>query len=110
MRAAQAVPLGGDGDDVGGGADEEKEEDAEGGAVVEELHEGAAQQLADLAAREDEVVDGHEGQQQDETDARQELHDAVTLAPPGQTLVPDGRQQLLAMRVSHELPTPGNTS
>ena len=71
--------------------------------MVEKLHERAPQQLADAAAREDEVVEGHEGKEEDEADAGQELHDAVPLPPSRQTLVPDGRQQLLAMRVSHEL-------
>ena len=104
VRSPHLLPVLSHGrDDVGGGADEEEEEDAEGGAVVEELHEGAPQQLSDAAAREDEVVEGHEGQQEDEADAGEELHEAVAFPPPWQALVPDGCQQLLAVWVGHKL-------
>ena len=58
--------------------------------MVEELHEGTAEKLTNLAAGEDPVVQCHEGQQQDEADTDDELGDAVSLPPARQAFVPDG--------------------
>ena len=82
LRAAAAY--------VGGGENQQEEEHAERGTVVHELHEWGAQELPDPAAREDQVVRGHDRHQADETDDDEELRCYVTLAPAGQTVVPDG--------------------
>lgn len=71
--------------------------------MVEELHEWASKELSDFTAREDPVVHGHEGKQEDEPDADEELGEAVALPPSRKSLVPDGGEELLTVRVSYKL-------
>ncbi len=88
---------------VGGGQYEQEEEDSERRRVVHELHERGPQQLAEPRVGQHQVVDGHEGHEEDEADDDEDLGEEVALAPPGEPVVPDGGEELLAVRVRDEL-------
>lgn len=71
----------------------------------EELHEGLAYELAPLTLWGDHIDHAVEREQQSHLDdLRELLHDRHP-AEPGQTVVPESGQQLLNVRVSHELST-----
>jgi len=71
--------------------------------VVHELHEGRPDESTDTTSWHQQVDSGHDGQQTYQRDDDDHFGDEVVATPAGNTGVPDGRQQLLAMRVCYEL-------
>lgn len=72
--------------------------------MVDELHEGRADEPAEPGAWEEEVRGGQHRHRGDDGQAQKHLGEAAAPPPDGETLVPDGRQQLLAVGVRHKLP------
>jgi hypothetical protein len=71
--------------------------------VVHELHEGRADDLAESGSRQDEVVHGHDGHDEDERDDDEDLSHEAAFPPAWDPFVPDGREELLTVRVGDEL-------
>ncbi len=74
-----------------------------GGWGADELDEWLPQLLREAGPRHYDVGKGEEGEEKADPTDLQELQDHVHLAKAGQTLVPDGGQQLLYVRVGHKL-------
>jgi len=89
--------------DVGRREYQQEQKDAERRAVVHELHERRADEPAGPTARDQQVEGGHDRQQADERDDDDHLGDEVVATPAGDAGVPDGRQQLLTVRMCDEL-------
>lgn len=70
---------------------------------ADELDEGLPELLAEAHPRADDVGEREEGEEQADPADLEELEDQVHLSEPGETLVPDRGQQLLDVRVGHEL-------
>jgi hypothetical protein len=71
--------------------------------VVDELHEGRSDKPAEPGAWKEEVRGGQHRHRGDDGQAEQHLGKAAAPPPDGETLVPDGRQQLLAVWVRYKL-------
>lgn len=71
--------------------------------MVHELHERGANEAAHTAGRQDKVDEGHEGQEADEADDNYHLGGEASSSPARDAFVPDGSEELLAVRVGHEL-------
>ncbi len=71
--------------------------------MVHELHEGRPEQLTDATVRQHQIIHSHEGHEKNEANDDANFRQEVALPPARQTVVPDGGEQLLTVRVSHEL-------
>ena len=71
--------------------------------MADKLDERFAHGASHAAVRCDDVADGEEGEEHADPDDLYHLQQHVLPPEAGQALVPDGRQQLLHVRVCHEL-------
>lgn len=71
--------------------------------MADELDEGLPHGLPDGRVRRDDVGDREEREQKADADDFQPLQHHVLAPETWKTLVPDGRQQLLHVRVRHKL-------
>lgn len=71
--------------------------------MTNELYEWFPQRLAQLGVRRDDVHSREDGEGDSDAHNLQGLQNHVLPPEAGQTLVPDGRQKLLHIRVRHKL-------
>lgn len=89
--------------DVLGGQEEEEKESQVGGCVADELDEGLLDEEAQGTPGGQQVDQGEDGEEQADGKAGDQLDRPVASAPPRETVVPQGGQELLAVWLGHKL-------
>ena len=73
--------------------------------MKQKLHERTPQETGEAAGGHEKVHDDHQRKRADQSEEDDDFDKGVTLPPSGQPSVPDGREELLAMRMRHKLKT-----
>lgn len=71
--------------------------------MADELDEWLSDEQSQGALRSDQVAHREDGKEQAYDEAGEHLHGPVSPPPPGELIVPAGRQQLLAVGLGYKL-------
>lgn len=89
--------------DVLGGQEEEEKKSQVGGCVADELDEGLLDEEAQGTPGGQQVDQGEDGEEQADGKAGDQLDRPVASAPPRETVVPQGGQELLTVWLGYKL-------